>query len=176
MLTNLSHEKAFHLISKFEYQKILDYVDTIFNKYGIDAEYFPKETEELKKLVEEAELNDIELVTRKARHVGTDKLKIFIQKFQDFLLSKGVEILDQTKVDDIVVEKQRVVGVKTSEGKIIKGKKVLLAPGRVNARWLQKLADTYDIKYIYDKVEVGVRVEFPSSVMKRQAETLYETV
>jgi uncharacterized FAD-dependent dehydrogenase len=176
LTANLSHEKAFHLISKFEYQKILDYVDTIFNEYGIDAEYFPKETEELKKLIEEAELNDIELVTRKARHVGTDKLKIFIQKFQEFLLAKGVEILDQTKIEDIVVEDKRVVGVKTSEGNIIKGKKVLLAPGRVNARWLQKLADTYDIKYIYDKVEVGVRVEFPSSIMKRQAETLYETV
>lgn len=176
LTANLSHEKAFHLISKCEYQKILDYVDTQFNAFGIDSEYFPKETEELKNLIEEAHINDIELVTRKARHVGTDKLKKFIEKFQQHLVKNGVEIIDKTKIDDILVKKDQVYGVVTSDGKEIKGGKVLLAPGRVNARWLQTLADKYGIKYIYDKVEVGVRVEFPSSVMRRQAQTLYETV
>ncbi|PKN02883.1 FAD-dependent oxidoreductase [Candidatus Dojkabacteria bacterium HGW-Dojkabacteria-1] len=175
LTANLSHEKAFHLISKYEYQKILDYVDDTFNEFGIDSEYFPKETEELKKLIEEAQINDIELVTRKARHVGTDKLKAFVQRFEEYLVQKGVEILDSTKVTDITVKEGSITGVECGEKKI-KGKKVLLAPGRVNARWLQTLADKYGIQYIYDKVEVGVRVEFPSSVMKRQADTLYETV
>jgi uncharacterized FAD-dependent dehydrogenase len=176
LTANLSHEKAFHLITKYEYQKILDYVDDIFNDFGIDSEYFPKETEELRKLIEEAQINDIELVTRKARHVGTDKLKTFIAKFQEYLLNKGIEILDSTKVQDILVKDGRVNGVLCSDGKEIKGKKVLLAVGRVNARWMQELADRHGIKYMYDKVEVGVRVEFPSAVMKRQADTLYETV
>lgn len=175
LTANLSHEKAFHLISKYEYQKILDYVDDTFNEFGIDSEYFPKETEELKKLIEEAQINDIELVTRKARHVGTDKLKAFVERFEEYLVQKGVEILDSTKVTDITVKEGSITGVECGEKKI-KGKKVLLAPGRVNARWLQTLADKYGIQYIYDKVEVGVRVEFPSSVMKRQADTLYETV
>lgn len=176
LTANLSHEKAFHLIPKFQYQKILDYVDTIFTKFGVDSEYFPKETEELKDLIKEAETNDIELVLRKARHVGTDKLKLFVKNFEEFLLSRGVEIMDQVQVDDLIVTKGSIKGVITKEGKKISGDKVLLAPGRVNARWLQKLADKYGIKYIYDKVEVGVRVEFPSSIMQRQAETLYETV
>lgn len=176
LTANLSHEKAFHLITKFEYQEILDYVDTIFNDFGVDSEYFPKETEQLKELIAEAEVNDIELVLRKARHVGTDKLKLFVKNFQEYLLSKGVEIIDSTKIDDILLDEKKIKGVITSEGKEIYAEKVLLAPGRINARWLQKLADKYGIKYIYDKVEVGVRVEFPSSIMKRQAETLYETV
>jgi len=175
LTANLSHEKAFHLISKYEYQKILDYVDNIFNEFGIDSEYFPKETDELKKIVEEAKVNDIELVIRRARHVGTDKLKKFVERFEEYLIKKGVEILDSTKVTDIIVKDGYIVGVECGEKKI-KGKKVLLAPGRVNARWLQTLADKYGIPYIYDKVEVGVRVEFPSAVMKRQADTLYETV
>ena len=176
LTANLSHEKAFHLISKFEYQEILDYVDSIFTVFGVDSGYFPKETDELKELISQAEINDIELVLRKARHVGTDKLKKFVKNFQEYLLEKGVEILDGTKVEDIIVTKNIVKGVITSEGKKISGQKVLLTPGRLNARWLQKLADKYKIKYIYDKVEVGVRVEFPSSIMKKQAETLYETV
>ena len=176
LTASLSHEKAFHLISKFQYQKILDYVDTIFNNFKIDSEYYPKETEELKELIKEAEVNDIELVVRKARHVGTDKLKLFVKLFQEYLLSKGVEIKDRTEIEDILVKKGCVYGVVTKDGKKVYGSKVLLAPGRVNARWLQKLADKHGIKYMYDKVEVGVRVEFPASIMRMQAETLYETV
>lgn len=176
LTANLSHEKAFHLISRSEYQKILDNVDTIFTKFGVDSQYYPKQTEELKELIAEAETNDVELVIRKARHVGTDKLKEFVHNFQEYILSKGVEIRDSTTVEDIIVRKNSIKGVVTKEGERIYTEKVLLAPGRINARWLQKLADRHGIKYIYDKVEVGVRVEFPSSIMQRQAHTLYETV
>lgn len=176
LTANLSHEKAFHLITKGEYQKILDYVDTLFTNFGVDSDYYPKETDEFRSLVEGAQINDIELVTRKARHVGTDKLKKFVEKFQEYLIEKGVEILDEKKVEDIIVKDGNVQGVILDDGKELKSDVVLLAPGRINARWLQKLADRYGIKYIYDMVEVGVRVEFPSAVMKRQAETLYETV
>lgn len=177
LTATLSHEKAFHLISQHNYQDILDYVDDIFNSFGVDSEYFPKETPELKKLIEESQINDVELVLRKARHVGTDKLKMFVEKFQGYLIEKGVELIDRTTIKDILVGKKgEVIGVVTDKGKEILGKTVLLSPGRVNARWLQKLADTHQIKYMYDKVEVGVRVEFPSFVMERQARTLYETV
>ncbi len=176
LTANLSHEKAFHLISRGEYQKVLDYVDTLFNFFGVDSQYYPKETEEYMNLIEESQINDIELVTRKARHVGTDKLKMFVGRFQEYLIENDVDILDEKKVDDILVKDGKVMGVLFDDGKELKADTVLLAPGRINARWLQKLADRYGIKYLYDMVEVGVRVEFPSAVMKRQAETLYETV
>ena len=176
LTANLSHEKAFHLISRFKYQKILDYVDKIFTQFGVNSEYYPKHNEELDRLIQEAETNDVELVIRKARHVGTDHLKQFVKNFQEYILSNGVDLMDSTTVKDILVKNGQVYGVVTDKGKKIYANKVLLAPGRVNARWLQKLADDYNIKYIYDKVEVGVRVEFPSSIMRRQAQTLYETV
>jgi len=135
LTASLSHEKAFHLISKFQYQKILDYVDTIFNNFKIDSEYYPKETEELKELIKEAEVNDIELVVRKARHVGTDKLKLFVKLFQEYLLSKGVEIKDRTEIEDILVKKGCVYGVVTKDGKKIYGSKVLLA----RTYWLRRV-------------------------------------
>ena len=111
----LSHEKAMHLTKKSTYQKTLDYVDDIFTKFGVDAEYYPKENEQLDKLVQEAVVNDIELIVRKARHVGTDKLKDVIQKFQEYLIDKGVDILDKTEVVDIIIEKGKAKGVKTKK-------------------------------------------------------------
>ncbi|MFA5633543.1 MAG: FAD-dependent oxidoreductase [Candidatus Dojkabacteria bacterium] len=171
----LSHEKAFHLTTRRKYQKILDYVDTIFTSFGVDSEYYPSNNKELEELVTEAHVNDVELVVRKTRHVGTDKLKEVMKSFQKHLLDNKVEFMDETEVTDIIVEKGRIKGVQAGEKKIL-GKKVLLAPGRVSARWLQNLMDKHKLKYIYDKVEVGVRVEFPSQIMKRQAEVLYEIV
>lgn len=172
----LSHEKAFHIISQRDYQKILDYVDEVFTKFGVDSEYYPKQTEAYDELIEEATRNDVELVVRKARHVGTDKLTKVVAKFEKYLLDKGIEILDETEVVDILLRKGVVSGVITKDGSKLLAHRVLLAPGRVKADWLQKLVNKYDIKYMYDKVEVGVRVEFSAPIMRRQSEILYETV
>ena len=176
LTATLSHEKAFPLISKPKYQKILDYVDEIFTDFGVDSPYFPKKTKELDDLIKEATINDVELIVRKARHVGTDGLKEVILKMEKYLIEKGVEIKDRVEVEDIIVRKGNVTGVKTKGGETFHSDIVLLAPGRINTRWLQKVCKKYDIENQYEKVEVGVRVEFPKEIMKRQAETLYETV
>lgn len=172
----LSHERTFHLIDVDDYQKILDQVEKIFHDFGVDSEYFPKNVEEVEAMVAEAERNDVELVVRRAQHVGTDKLKEVVGKFQKYLLDKGVTLFDKTKIDDLILEKGEAVGVLDSKKNKYWGKKVLLVPGRVNAAWLQKLGAKHGIKYQYDMVEIGVRVEFPRSVMKRYAEALYEVV
>ncbi len=175
LAATLSHEKAFHLESKTKYQEILDHVDDVLTSFGVDSEYYPKESKDLEDLIVESHRNDVELIVRRMRHVGSDKLKKVILKFQDYLLEKGVDLYDQTEVTDIEIKDGKVLGVKTKKGQI-KGENVILAPGRYNASWLQSICDKYGIKYIYDKVEVGVRVEFPASIMRRQAETLYEIV
>ena len=172
----LSHEKAFHIISQRDYQKILDYVSEVFTNFGVDSEYYPKQTEAYDELIEEATRNDVELVVRKARHVGTDKLTKVVEKFEKYIIDHGVDIMDCTEVLDIIVKKNIASGIITKDNKRIYGEKILLAPGRVKADWLQKLVNKYGIQYIYDKVEVGVRVEFPSPIMRKQSEILYETV
>jgi len=172
----LSHERTFHLIDPDDYQKILNGVEKIFNDFGVDSEYFPKNEDEVETMVAEAERNDVELVVRRAQHVGTDKLKEVVAKFQKYLLDKRVKLFDKTKIEDIFIKKGEVLGVVDSKGNKYLGKKVLLVPGRVNALWLQKRGTKHGIKYQYDMVEIGVRVEFPRSVMKRYAEALYEVV
>ncbi|HEX9008061.1 MAG TPA: FAD-dependent oxidoreductase [Patescibacteria group bacterium] len=172
----LSHERTFHLIDPDDYQKILNEVEKIFTDFGVDSEYFPKNEEEVELLVAEAEKNDVELVVRRAQHVGTDKLKEVVAKFQKYLLDKGVTLFDRTEIKDLLVEKNVTMGVVDKKGNKYFGKKVLLVPGRVNATWLQNVGKKHGIKYQYDMVEIGVRVEFPRSIMKKYAEALYEVV
>jgi uncharacterized protein len=172
----LSHEKMFHLYKDYEYQKYLDSVDVIFKEFGVNAEYYPKNAEEAQQLADEAKMNGIKLFVRRAQHVGSDKLPAVIQNFEDYLLSKGVTFMDKTEVLDILTLNNEVKGVKLVNGQELYADKVLLAPGRVKASWLQQLAEKHKLSFAYEKVEVGVRVEFASAVLKKHSEMLYETV
>ena len=127
-------------------------------------------------MVEEAQKHDIELIVRRAQHIGTDRLRKVIQKFQDYLLEMKVDLLDNTRIEDILVNADKCEGVVDSKGNECLADKVLLAPGRISAKWLQELADKHGIGYEYGMVEVGVRAEFPESIMKRYADALYEIV
>lgn len=172
----LSHERALHLIDEEGYVEILNSIEERFRACGVDAEYYPRNPEEVQSMVEEAERCDIELIVRRAQHVGTDKLRQVLQRFQDDLLGRGVDLLDRTMVKDVLITNGASVGVVDVEGNRFYGRRVLLAPGRISAKWLQELADRHGIQYEYGMVEVGVRAEFPESVMKRYAEALYEIV
>ena len=172
----LSHEKMFHLYKDYEYQKYLDYVDVIFKEFGVNAEYYPKNPEEAQQLADEAKMNGIKLFVRKAQHVGSDKLPAVIQNFENYLLSKGVIFKDSTEVLDILTLNNEVKGVKLVGGQELYADKVLLAPGRIKAGWLQQLAEKHKLSFKYEKVEVGVRVEFAAAVLKKHSEMLYETV
>ncbi len=171
----LSHERTFHLITPEEYQKLLDKVDKILTDFGVVAKEYPTNMEEVEKFIEEAQRYELELIVRRAKHIGTDLLQQVIKKMQDYIEKSGVDILDKTKVEDLIIEKNTFKGVITNKGNIY-GEKVLMAPGRIMARWLQQIGDKHKMSYVYDMVEVGVRVEFPAVVMKRLADALYEIV
>ncbi|MCK5647183.1 MAG: FAD-binding protein [Anaerolineales bacterium] len=172
----LSHERALHLISENEYRKILDSIEALFKQYGVDSDWYPRNPDEVIEMVEEAQKHDIELIVRRAQHIGTDRLRKVIQKFQDYLLEMKVDLLDNTRIEDILVSADKCEGVVDSKGNEYLADKVLLAPGRISAKWLQELADKHGIGYEYGMVEVGVRAEFPESIMKRYADALYEIV
>ena len=172
----LSHERVFHVIDPDKYQTILDEIEEIFRKNGVDSKFYPDNMEEINPLIANCERNNIELVVRKAQHVGTDKLKQVMEKLEQEILKKKVDLLTEVKIVDIITENGEISGLVDSGENTYKAKKYLLAPGRVNTRWLQKIGTKHGVKYHYDMVEVGVRVEFPSSIMETYAKALYEIV
>ena len=183
----LSHEKMLHLFNEEEYQEYLDKVDELFTRFGVTAEYYPKNMEQAIQLADEAKKKSIKLFIRKARHVGSDKLPQVIGNFEDHLLSRGVIIKDGVDISDLILQEQpsfsesqessrKIKGVRAKDGQEFFADNIILAPGRIKARWLQKLAEKYELPFTYEKVEIGVRVEFPEAVLKKHAELLYETV
>jgi uncharacterized FAD-dependent dehydrogenase len=171
----LSHEKLLHLYSTAEIQSYLDYVDKIFTKFGVDAPFSPTKMDEVHKLVDECTKNGVMLFIRKARHVGSDKLPEVIGKFEDYLVQKNIVLKPNIEVTDFIIQEGICKGVIT-ENESITGTNVIAAPGRYNARWMQKLAEKYELGFTFEKVEVGVRVEFHAAIMKRHFDIMHESI
>ena len=172
----LSHEKILDIYPKEEYEKILDYVDSVFTGFGVDAGYYPKDIEKANKLVEESERLGVQLFVRKIRHVGSDKLPAVIKRFEESLIQNRIDLRTGTEITDIIVEDNACRGVITSAGERIFADNVVLASGRSSAAWLQKIARKYGVDFKYEPAEIGVRVEFPEGIMNRYSDLMYEAI
>ncbi|HRS42933.1 MAG TPA: FAD-binding protein [Candidatus Diapherotrites archaeon] len=172
----LSHEKMFHLYSISEYQEYLDYVEKLFIDFGVPPEYYPKDLKKTQEIVDIAQKNNIKLFIRKTIHVGTDRLPAVIQNIENHLKKHNIELLPNTEVVDLLVKDNVIYGVKLIDGTELNAKYVICAPGRYNSSWVEKLSQKYNLEKLYDKIEVGVRVEFPAALIAKHAELMYETV
>lgn len=82
--------------------------------------------------------------------MGSDKLPNYIIDFTNYLENKGVEILsmcDVTDIKSISKNDHEVTYVNGKDTTTIFSKKVVVAPGRTGAKWIQELADKYSIPY-----------------------------
>ena len=96
-------------------------------------------------------------------HIGTDKLPRVIENMRNTILECGGEVHFETRMDAIIIEKEKVVGIETNTGKTFRGP-VILATGhsaRDVYRWLNDNGVTLEAKGI----AVGVRLEHPSHLI-----------
>ena len=71
-------------------------------------------------------------------HIGTDKLPRVIENMRNTIIDCGGEVHFETRMDSLIIEKERIIGIETNTGKIFKGP-VILATGhsaRDVYRWL----------------------------------------
>lgn len=98
-------------------------------------------------------------------HIGTDKLPRIIENMRNTILECGGEVHFKTRMDAIIMEKNKVVGIETSEGKTFKGP-VILATGH-SARDVYRWLYANGVKMETKGLAVGVRLEHPSMLIDR---------
>ena len=167
-------------LSKEEIVDLLTYTDNIYLDFGADTKLEGVEyEEEIKKLQKKAAKANLSLVSCPIRHLGTEKAHILYSKIQDYLEEHGINMMYETEVLDIIIEKNKVKGVtiKHNNSDIveeIKAKKVVLAVGRKGASWLSEMCRIHDIKTRLGSVDIGIRYELPDAVMKDINKYMYE--
>ncbi|MFY0628082.1 MAG: FAD-binding protein [Reichenbachiella sp.] len=99
-------------------------------------------------------------------HIGTNKLPIVIANMRENILACGGEILFETKVEDFILKRGELKGVKTSKGDNVEGIGVILATGH-SARDIFQLLKRKNIAIESKPFALGVRVEHPQTVIDK---------
>lgn len=117
-----------------------------------------KEKQNLEVYQRRAERLGVTLLDVRQAHVGTDRSRDLIQRLLDELTRRGVQFLLEREVTD-VSDDTAGTGVAIAGTETIRGRKVLVAPGRKGFSFLQQVMERMGIAYIDNVVDVGIRVE-----------------
>lgn len=97
-------------------------------------------------------------------HIGTNKLPRVVQALRETVLKWGGEVHFNTRVNDFLLEKGEMTGVRTATGDTIKGLGVILATGH-SARDIFQLLHKKGIVVESKPFALGVRVEHPQQLI-----------
>lgn len=157
--------------------ELIDDTELIFNKFGMDAEVYPKNKEEAKKISDKVTVNGGKLLLIKQKHLGSDYLPGYIDDICNYLIEHGVELKDQSRVLDVDIVKlneYKVIYVSNGKEESISAKNVIIAPGRTGAKWVQDYAVKHGISYLSQSIEIGVRVEVRKEIMESICSVIYD--
>ncbi len=175
-IPKLGKSDLFKYMDQSEAYALIDDTEKIFNKFNMDSQVYPTNMAEAEEIAEKIAQVGASLLIIKQKHLGSDMLPKYIQNFTDYLKDKGVEILENADVVDIMEAKHiYTVSYKVkNEVKEIKSKYVVVAPGRTGAKWIQELADKYHINYTSQSIEIGVRVEVRKEILAPITKVIYD--
>ena len=157
--------------------KLIDETEEIFNKFKMDADVYPSNMDEAIEIRKKVVIAGSKLLLIKQKHLGSDHLPEYIQGICDYLEDKGVTLIERADVIDIKTEsesKHLVTYEKGKKSEVIEGKNIIVAPGRTGAKWIQELADKYEIPYLSQSIEIGVRVEVRKDIMEDITNIIYD--
>lgn len=153
--------------------QLIDETEAIYNRFNMDGDVYPTDMDAAKEIRKQARKQGIDLLIIKQKHLGSDNLPGHIATMADYVHDKGVVIHHSEEVKDIIVDSNRVVGVRTNRG-TYEAPHVILAPGRVGADWIGRVARENNLEVSQRGIEVGVRVEVHNEIMQDLCSIIYD--
>ena len=96
--------------------------------------------------------------------IGSDKLPDIIKNIRRTILDWGGEVLFQTRLEELILESHKIVGIRTGFGDTFKAKAVILAAGH-SARDVYEMLHKQDIVLEAKPFAMGVRIEHPQELI-----------
>ncbi len=161
------------LIGLDQAQALIDYVDSIYLKFGAPQKVYGM-GEGISAIQQQAASAGLKLIPVKLRHLGTEFCHETLKAMQNHLSSK-LDIRLGTTIKNITVDDGKVKAVETSNGEKLDCQYLILAPGREGAEWLCNEAARLKLSLNSNPVDVGCRVEIPMTTMEKLTSILYES-
>ncbi len=173
-IPKLGKSDLFKYMSQSEANKLIDDTEKIFNRFNMDSDIYPSNMDEANEIKKEVAKTGARLLIIKQKHLGSDKLPTYIKNFTDYLENKGVDIYEMSNVVDIISKKVNEHEIIIENKDSVIAEKVIIAPGRTGAKWVQELADKYNISYTSQSIEIGVRVEVRKEILEDITNVIYD--
>lgn len=176
-IPKLGRSDLFKYMGQEEAYNLIDYTEEIFNKFNMDSDIYPSNMSEAEEIKKKVALTGARLLLIKQKHLGSDHLPEYIDGICEYLANKGVELYEGTDVIDIKSSKKdrhEVIYMDKKEEKSVICRNLIVAPGRTGAKWVQELADKYNIPYISQSIEIGVRVEVRKEILEDLTNIIYD--
>jgi uncharacterized protein len=106
-------------------------------------------------------------------HVGTDYLSEIAKNWYDYLVSKGVKFLWETKVNDISFN-DNIVFLQGHGSRFIRYDELIFAVGKSGIDFAQLLAQQYELPDEPKSVQIGVRFEAPQEHFQKLIDISYD--
>ena len=175
-IPKLGKSNLYKYLSISEADELIDYTETIFNKFGMDSDVYPSNMNEAMKIKENVARCGANLLVIKQKHLGSDKLPGYITDFTNFLKEHNVEVLECFDAFDYEKNDKgyKLIGKYKGKDVSIDTKNIIIAPGRTGAKWVQEIADKHNLIYVSQSIEIGVRVEVRREILEQITKTIYD--
>jgi hypothetical protein len=157
-----------------ELERLIAEVDRVYVENGASPELFEPKGEFARAILDKARRAGLEVIPATIRHMGTDRSKDILRHIHDELKGR-CDIRMNTPVAEVLADEARAVrGVRLESGEILSADRVLLAPGREGAAWMEAAVRKLDLPIAALPVDIGVRVEIPAAWAKEITDRFYE--
>lgn len=178
---SLSQEVGGHITDYLGREKaaeLIQYADSIYCDFGASNEVHGLNDKKVDEIRYECSRHNIELVPCPVRHLGTERaFDVLRAMYVHLIENTNTEFMELTSAKDILVKNGRVCGITVEINGVsteLLAPKVVAAPGRGGADWLNHTVRKLGITTENNEVDIGVRVEVPNSIMDHLTKHLYE--
>ena len=97
-------------------------------------------------------------------HLGSNKIRALINKMTEYLRSKGTEVRYNTRVDRLICESGKIIGVELNNGEKLFSNSIVLATGH-SAKEMYVHLNELGVEMKQKDFAVGVRIEHPRDLI-----------
>ncbi len=153
---------------------LIDEADKVFLEHGASKTLFKPSGELAKKVIARALQAGLNIIPATIRHMGSDQSKFILGTMYE-KMKNICDVRTNTPVDRILLNSDgSASGVALENGEEIYAKRVILAPGREGAAWMEKAVHSLGLETESLPVDIGVRVEIPSAWAEDITDQFYE--
>ncbi|MEG1472585.1 MAG: FAD-dependent oxidoreductase [Christensenella sp.] len=153
-------------------ETVIDYIeqaDKLLVSFGATTERFMPDNS----LKADCLKHDLHMSQAQLKHLGTDENFDTMRKMIEYVAQK-CDILTDTDVTDVDAHSHTIFAKSKTEAFELSAKDIIFAVGRVGSQFFAKWCKKNNVGLTNNQVDIGVRVELPSSVWEHFSRKIYE--